>query len=514
MRFSKTHTLIVVCLLLGAIAAAVYLGARHREAAGPSRPIPGRDAQVEQFCSTCHKLPPPDTLPRGLWKAKVEAMYAMVGQTKDSPPTTNPPLDAAIDYYTSRAPVELPPCLSTVGVGSGPLSLEGFPLKLSGKPPYPGTSNVAFAHLYDDRRFDLLVCDMRFGMVLAMQPYESIQRIRLLAKVPHPCHAEVVDLDRDGVRDLLIANLGTVTPSDVTEGSVVWLRGNQGGGFESVTLARDLGRVADVRAADFDGDGDLDIVVAGFGWRRVGEILYLENRTVDYAAPVFAPYVVDSRPGTIHVPIADLNGDGRPDFVALISQHHETVVAFINQGHGRFESQVIFAADHPGWGSSGIDLADLDGDGDLDVVLSNGDTLDDLVLKPYHGIEWLENEGKYPYTYHRITSLYGVHRARVADLDGDGDLDIAACVFLPFVKSDTPGVELADSIIWLEQTSRGVFERHSLESATCTHPTLDVADYDGDGDMDIAVGNMTMAKAGGKEETIEDWVILFKNLRN
>ncbi len=465
--------------------------------------------RVKEFCAACHKLPSPDILPREVWESRVKAMCAMVGQTKDNTQAVPPPVEEAVSYYTSRAPEALPPSISTVGNGPGSLRVDRVPLKLNGLPHFPGTANLHFVHLYDDLRFDLLICEMRFGMVLVMQPYLSFDKIGLIARVPHPCHAEVVDLDRDGRRDILVANLGTVTPSDVTEGSIVWLRGTEGGAFESIPLARELGRVADVQAADFDGDGDLDVVSAVFGWRRVGEILYLENQTKDYASPELVPYTVDPRPGAIHVPVADLNGDGRPDFVALISQHFEAVVAFLNRGGGRFEPNEIFSADHPNWGSSGIELVDLDLDGDLDVLLANGDTLDDLVLKPYHGIEWLENEGKYPFTYHRLTSLYGVHRAKAADLDLDGDLDIAACVFLPFVNKETPGIELADSIIWLEQTSRGVFERHPLEASMCKHPTLDAADYDRDGDVDIAVGNMTMAK--GPQDTIDDWVILLQN---
>src|SRR5262249_15686774 len=161
----------------------------------------------------------------------------------------------------------------------------------------------------------------------------------------HPCHAEVVDLDQDGVRDILVANLGTVTPSDAKEGSVVWLRGTREGAFQPVPLATGLGRVADVEAADFDAHGDLDFIVPVFGWRKVGEVLYLENQTVDYDSPKFVPYVLDSRPGAIHVPVVDLNQDGRPDFIALISQHFETVVAFLNQGKGTFDPRVIFTAE-------------------------------------------------------------------------------------------------------------------------------------------------------------------------
>jgi hypothetical protein len=82
-----------------------------------------------------------------------------------------------------------------------------------------------------------------------------------------------------------------------------------------------VGRVADVEAADFNGDGKLDLIVGVFGWTRTGEIIYLENHTTDWSQPVFARYVLDDRHGTIHVPVCDLNKDGRPDFVELIEKN-------------------------------------------------------------------------------------------------------------------------------------------------------------------------------------------------
>ena len=56
----------------------------------------------------------------------------------------------------------------------------------------------------------------------------------------------------------------------------------------------------------------------------------------------------------MHVPPIDLNGDGHLDFVALISQDHEVVEAFINDGTGNFNNEVIWAAPDPAYGSSGI----------------------------------------------------------------------------------------------------------------------------------------------------------------
>jgi hypothetical protein len=88
----------------------------------------------------------------------------------------------------------------------------------------------------------------------------------------------------------------------------------------------------------------------------------------------------------------DYDGDGRLDFVALISQEHESLVLFRNDGNGRFESEVLDRAPHPACGTSGFQLVDLDRDGDLDILATNGDMMDEISLaKPYHGVRWLEN---------------------------------------------------------------------------------------------------------------------------
>ena len=93
------------------------------------------------------------------------------------------------------------------------------------------------------------------------------------------------------------------------------------------------------------------------------------------------------------------------DFVTLLAQQDETVLAYINKGDFSFEQKVVYAAPHPNWGSSGIQLVDLDKDGDLDVILTHGDSFDDGFVKPYHGIQWLENTGTYPFVEHTITAM-------------------------------------------------------------------------------------------------------------
>ncbi len=377
-------------------------------------------------------------------------------------------------------------------------------------PPY--ISNVNLVHLFDPKRLDVLVCDMRGGAVLLLQPYLPEPKWRVLYgpgadKDFHPAHTEVVDLDKDGIADILVANLGNMLPTDRRCGSVVWLRGLGNGQFEPIALLKNKGRIADVRAADFNGDGKLDLLVASFGWRTVGEIYYLENRTEDYTKPSFTANKLDERHGTIHVPIADLNGDGKPDFVALISQEHETIVAFLNDGKGQFaEKRTLYKAPHPSYGSSGIQLVDLNGDGKLDVLYTNGDVLDEPhLLKPYHGVQWLENKGDWAFVPHPLTPMYGVHRAVAADLDGDGDLDIVAVSFLPANNFQERTQRKLDAVIVLEQTTPGVFARHSLETETCDHVSCAVGDVFGRGKLDVVVGDFNT-------ESSKRAITIWKNL--
>ena len=69
--------------------------------------------------------------------------------------------------------------------------------------------------------------------------------------------------------------------------------------------------------------------------------------------------------------------------------------------------------------------------------MTNGDSLDDNILKPYHGIRWLENQGDVPVYRASARQMLRGPRAQAVDLDGDGDLDIVACSLVPNDEVDT-----------------------------------------------------------------------------
>jgi hypothetical protein len=141
-------------------------------------------------------------------------------------------------------------------------------------------------------------------------------------------------------------------------------------------------------------------------------------------------------------------------------------------------------------------------------------------VRPFHGIRWFENEGDYPWTQHEMVVMPGAHRAQAADMDADGDLDVVACAFLPdaehpsFHSLDRQG-DLAHltSLGWFEQLRPGVFEPRTLETGRLTHTTLDLGDYDEDGDADILLGNFvgfTFAESGTGFQA-EGWVEIWEN---
>jgi hypothetical protein len=470
------------------------------------------DQLRREVCTRCHVLPPPDVLPRDRWRDAIARMY-LRRENQPEPPTPGQagmlslPEDFSTiaRYYRRHAPEALPDPEPWPPVGARSPKFQRHLISPDQKVLSPAVSSVRFVDLQGDSRLELLVTDMRHGMIMRALPYLPAQPLETLGEVPNPAHVEVVDFDRDGIKDLLVADLGDFQPADHLKGSVVWMRGRENGTFASLAVGG-LPRIADVQAADLDGDGDLDLTVAAFGWRKVGQTMVLFNDTTDYSHPSFHSVVVDARAGAIHVPPVDLDGDGRMDFVALVAQQHERVLAFYNNGKGAgFSMETLYAAPHPNWGSSGMQLVDLDADGDLDIILAHGDTLDDFIVKPYHGIQWLENRGNFQMAEHTLATLPGVHRAIGTDLDGDGDLDVLASAMIALQDH---AVNHLASIVWLEQVSKGVFEKRTLKSGPPRHATIDAADFDLDGDIDFAVGMFTFGRI--PSHSVEVW----ENLRN
>jgi len=473
-------------------------------------------ARVEAFCGDCHALPRPESFARDRWHFEVRRgyeFYAKSGRNDLIPPTFH----ETLAYFRTRAPEQLTFPRSEDSKEELPIRFtkESFQLE-AGAGVLPEVAYLRWTRLAADEKPVLLASDMRHGQVVAidLQP-AGRNPPRILAQLRNPGRIEVCDLDGDGLIDLVVSDLGSYQPAEHDRGRIVLLRRRAGTpSYEGSELLGGLGRVAETRAADMDGDGRLDLLVAEFGWRQSGRVMWGRNLSEPESGLRFQWEDIDDRPGAIDVRVHDFTGDGRPDFVALFSQWHESVDLFENRGRmstpPRFARRNLWTAPDLTFGSSGIELADLNGDGQMDVLYSNGDAFDNDYASPWHGVQWLENRGGLAFDDHRLTEMPGAYRAVTGDFDRDGDLDIVVGARLP---PDVEPANLKDSplasIVLLLQTQVGVFARHSLEWESPYYPTLEVADFDGNGwlDFTVASGPYTgdVRKALGESHYLTVW---------
>jgi hypothetical protein len=186
----------------------------------------------------------------------------------------------------------------------------------------------------------------------------------------------------------------------------------------------------------------------------------------------------------------------------LISQHHEKLDVMLNDGKGAFKRVSIFEAPCPSYGSSGIKLRDVNRDGRMDIVYSNGDSFDSFVLKPFHGVKWFENVGEEKFVEHQVGYLPGVHRALPGDLDGDGEFEMVGGSFVPEQLLPQLEEQGAESIVVFKPTSDGKYEKLVLSKGDCIHAAMELQDINGDGKDDLIIGNFCDTKHPGAALTI------------
>ena len=272
-----------------------------------------------------------------------------------------------------------------------------------------------------------------------------------------PRSAWPADLDRDGDLDIVVV--------DGTENNVVWYENENGlfaFGPENVVTTLTLD-ARDALAADVDGDGDLDIVSVSYSDDKIA---WYENLD---GAGSFGPQVVVST--SFDAPIAvfagDIDGDGRMD-LATASFEDDTVSWHRNvDGDGSAWVSTVANASVPG--ASSVFMADVDGDGNMDLVSASADA---------DRIAWHRNVDGAGSVWDTVVVSTLAAKALsvfVADIDGDGDMDLASA------SADD------DKIAWYENLDgTGAFGVQRVVSTVADGArSVFVADVDGDGDMDM-----------------------------
>lgn len=283
---------------------------------------------------------------------------------------------------------------------------------------------------------------------------------------------QIGDINGDGKPDVVcVKNLA---------GEIVWYE-NPGeprktDQWKRHVLASKFHRAYDVTLADIDGDGHLDV---GASCYQGNMIAWFRNpgkggAGQEWAREILDDGMLDSRTARA----ADINGDGKIDLVGS-SRVKDTVAWYENPGKvgARWTKHVI---DDKALRASHGHAVDLDGDGDLDVLMALG-LLADPKARGTNEIVWYENVGKpgkgAEWKRRVIGELPGAFEAFAVDLDGDGKPDVVASAFGPNGK-----------VVWFHNpgdATKTPWPRYTIKSVWPNANQVLAADLNKDGRPDI-----------------------------
>ncbi len=349
----------------------------------------------------------------------------------------------------------------------------------------PMVTNLQIADLDQDGLPDVIYSEARQNTVRWIrQAPRGVFTEQIIARdLPAPANVSAADVQGSGRLDVLVACMGQIMPNNDRIGSVIVLENLDNRTFHPRVLLEQTARVTDVRAANLAGhtDGKLDLVVGQFGYAQ-GEIRWMKN----LGSWQFESQIVNRQSGTVHTPVADFDGDGRMDFAALVSQEWEEVHLFRNPGPGgEFRDTLVWGSTNEDYGSSGLGVADVNRDGRPDLIYTNGDGFDYAVRghRPWHGVQWLENTGQGNFRFHRVGDFPGAYAPCAADLNGDGHIDLVAVS--GFADWDNP--QSVALMAWLND-GRQNFTPMPLAHSPIKLVTAAVGDLDDDGVPEIVTG--------------------------
>lgn len=299
----------------------------------------------------------------------------------------------------------------------------------------------------------------------AQQNTERFQEVTFRPVQVIESFADWGDYNNDGNLDLVVT--GRINP-DVKE---MRIYENQGDGtFTDINADIEGVSEGSVKWADFDGDGDLDLAAVGWDGLEQPTATIYENE----GAGTFIPINANLQGVTYgSADWADYNDDGNPDLVITGADDGltPTTTIYRNEGDGTFTP---IDANLMGVWKGSADWADVDGDGDPDLVITGRDREDFPISVIY------ENEGEDSFSQlgADLMGVYGNSSSHFGDYDNDGDPDL-------LISGWNANIEPATVIY--ENLDNGDFESTDDRLVGINDGMAQWIDYNNDDRLDIMI---------------------------
>jgi hypothetical protein len=319
----------------------------------------------------------------------------------------------------------------------------------------------------------------------------------------------VADVNGDGKPDIVVSNNCASDPGNAscsTDGNVAVLLGNGDGTFHAAVAYDSGGFLAQsVAIADVNGDGKPDLMVVnrygstpdGSGDGTVAVLLSNGDGTFQ-AAVNYDTGALQSEA----VAVADVNGDGKPDLVVanmcqvgtcdLVGDESGSVSILLGMGDGTFTETTNYRSGT--YGTNAVAVADINGDGKLDIAVSStceGPRSQDCGLAGVAAVFLGNGDGTFQYSAGYEIFGVGPGRVRIEDVNGDGKPDLvvsAVCATAGGCISTTSAPSAAGVLLG---NGDGTFQTAqyfgSIGYSYGITPGLAAADLTGNGNVDLIV---------------------------
>jgi hypothetical protein len=268
------------------------------------------------------------------------------------------------------------------------------------------------------------------------------------------------DLDQDGRTDILFTE---------PDGSGLrWLK-NESSGVFTLLSASDFPAIG-VRILDLDTDGSMDILACSYDDNRVA--LLKNDGTQNFSVITLS----DSVTHPLTLDAGDVDGDGDTDIAVSTQDAGTGIVLMVNNGDNTFTPRRMTDASR---NSTWVEITDLDKDGDQDILGNH--------FAGSGGVLWYEQTYPLVFVEHLI-SYPMAHGGAAGDLDGDGDVDLAAAA-------------CGSSVAWFENDGTNSFTKHNLVSGLGCAVSVGFADINSDSLTDIIMVGWSANKIAWCENT-------------